>query len=122
MISAREEDIIFLKFSKNENFNDLQNVLETYRIKSGFLEGFGELKCVETEEGIIDVKKAIIFGTISELKEKPHIELYCYSNKTSKIKNFITEDFTLIIKQFSKIDLHSRLNEKGKLELSISEE
>ncbi len=122
MISAREEDIIFLKFSKNENFNDLQNILETYRIKSGFLEGFGELKCVETEEGIIDVKKAIIFGTISELKEKPHIELYCYSNKTSKIKNFITEDFTLIIKQFSKIELHSRLNEKGKLELSISEE
>lgn len=122
MISAREDNTIFLKLSKNENFNDLQNIAETYEIKSGFLEGFGELKCIETEEGIVDVKKAIIFGTISELREKPHIEVYCYSSKANKIKNFVAEDFTIIIRQFDKIELKSRLNEKGKLETSVGEE
>jgi len=122
MISAREGNIVFLKLSKNENLNDLQNLIETYEIKSGFLEGFGEFKIVETESGIIEVKKAIIFGIISELRKKPYIELYCYSNEVSKINNFVAEEFIIIIRKFDDIELKSRLNEKGNLELSIGEE
>ncbi len=121
MISAKEGKEIFLKLSKNENFNDLQNAVETYEIKSGILQGFGELTHIETEDGIVDLKEAIFFGVISELREKPHIEIYCYSNNINKIKNFVAVDFIITIKQFDEIKLYSRLNEKGKLDVSVGE-
>ena len=74
-------------------------------------------------EGLIDVEDATLHGTISDLRGKPHIELYCYSDgKTRRIEKFVSEDFTIVITQFYEIELHSRLNEKGKLELSISKE
>lgn len=121
MISAKEDKKIFLKLSKNESFNDLQNAVEAYGIKSGILEGFGELTHVETESGAVDVKDAIFFGTVSELNGKPQIEIYSYSTKTCRIKNFVAVDFTIIINRFDEIKLHSRLDEGGKLELSIGE-
>ena len=123
MISAREGNIVFLKLSKNENFNDLQNLIETYEIKSGFLEGFGKLKYIETEEEVIDIEDVILFGIISELKDNPYMEVYCYSDKkTGKIKNFVADNLIIIIRRFDEIKVYSRLNEKGKLELSIGEE
>ncbi|OYT43281.1 MAG: hypothetical protein B6U88_01430 [Candidatus Aenigmarchaeota archaeon ex4484_56] len=121
MISAKEGNIVFLKLSKNDNINDLQSLAETYEIKAGFLEGFGKLRYIETEDGVINVDNVVLFGIISELKGKPHIEIYCYSNKkTGKIKNFVADDTTIIIRRFDEIKVYSRLNEKGELESSIS--
>ncbi len=123
MISAKEGNIIFLKLSRNETLEDLMNLIETYGIKSGVLEGHGKLRYIEYKEGLIDIEDATLHGTISDLQGKPHIELYCYSDgKTRRIEKLVSEDFTIIITRFDEIELHSRLDEKGKLELSIGEE
>ncbi len=123
MISAKEGNIVFLKLSRNDTLDDLINLIETYEIKSGVLEGYGKLRYIEYKEGLIDVEDATLHGTISDLLGKPHIELYCYSDgKTRRIEKFVSEDFTIVITQFYEIELHSRLNEKGKLELSIGKE
>ncbi len=119
MISAKEDKKIFLKLSKNESLNELQNAIEAYEIKSGILEGFGKLAQVETENGAVEVEDAIFYGTISELDGKPQIEIYSYSTKTYRIKNFVAVDFIIIINQFDEIKLHSRTDESGKLRLSI---
>ncbi|MGC9310699.1 MAG: hypothetical protein ACP5E4_03155, partial [Candidatus Aenigmatarchaeota archaeon] len=60
MISAKDGDTIFVKFSENESLNDLQNVLETYEIKSAFVSGFGRLRVLEGHEKIVDAREAIV--------------------------------------------------------------
>jgi hypothetical protein len=120
MISAKEDNIIFLKLGENEDINSLQNALEAYEIKSGFLEGFGKLKFIETENEKFS-GEVILFGLISDLKGKPHLELYCYSKQAGKVKNFISNELIVVVKKFNKIKLNSMIDEEGKLRLVIED-
>jgi hypothetical protein len=121
MISARENNTILLKFGRGEDINVLQNVLESYNVKSGYLEGFGEIESIESEKGVSAAGEVILYGIISNLKGKPYLELYCYSEKTSKLKNFFAKNLIIIIKKFDEIKLNSILDEEGKMKLSIEE-
>jgi hypothetical protein len=123
MISAKEREIVLVKLSDNETFNDLQNVLEAYEIKSAIVRGFGSIKAIECEDKIIDAGDAIIEGTVSELDGRPHITLYCHTlGTTGKIKNFIANNLLLTLKLFQEIRLISRKNERGEVQLTIANE
>lgn len=121
MISAKENNFIFFKFGKNETVDDFLEALQTYGIKSGFLYGFGKLNTIETGNRILEVEEVILQGVISNLKGKPHLELYCFSNQTQKIKNFVSQDLIIVVNEFRKIKLISILDEQGNFNLNISD-
>lgn len=122
MISAKEDTLIFVRLSKGDRMEDLQGVIENYRINSGVFWGFGKLKSIETEEETINLGECTIYGTISEMKGKPKLEVFVQSDKKiGYIKDLFSDDFTLVIKKFQEIKMISMLNEKAELELSIGE-
>jgi len=123
MISAKEKEIVLVKLSDNETLNDLQNVLETYEIKSAIVRGFGNLKVIECEDRIVDAGESIIEGTVSELDGKPYLDIYCHTQGvTGKIRNFVANNFLLTIKLFHEIQLISMKDERGEVKMTISNE
>jgi len=123
MISAKEKDLVLVKLSDNETVNDLQNVLETYEIKSAIVRGFGSLKVIECEDKIVDAGESIIEGTVSELDGKPYLDIFFHTGgATGKIKNFVANNFILTVKVFHEIQLISRTTETGDVQLTISNE
>jgi len=120
MISAAEDDKVFLKIGENEDINSLQNVLEAYKIDSGFIEGFGKVKFIETENEKFS-GEVILFGLISNLKEKPHLKLYCCSKQTGVVKKFISDELIIIVRKFNKIRLNTIIDEDGKPKLVIKD-
>lgn len=120
MISASEGDIVFLKLGENENLENLENILEAYEINSGFLEGFGKVKYIETENEKFS-GEIILFGLISELKGKPNLKLYCYSSHSGRVRNFLSEELTIIVRRFDKIKLSSMIDEEGKERMVIKD-
>jgi hypothetical protein len=123
MISAKEKEIVLVKLSDNETLNDLQNVLEAYEIKSAIIRGFGSLKVIECEDKIVDAGESIIEGAVSELEGKPYIDIYCHTmGTTGRIKNFVANNFLLTLKVFHEIQLISRKNEKGDMQMTIANE
>lgn len=121
MISAREGNIVFLKLGEGENMNSLLNTLETYEVDSGIVEGFGELKVVREEKGISDPMKFMLSGVISNLKGRPHLDLYGYSKDTEKIKDFVSKNVVLTVRKFDEIKLSSIIGEDGRVKLSIED-
>ena len=119
MISAREGNIIFLKLGEGENMNSLLNTLETYEIYSGFADGFGKLKVVREQKGLSDSMQFILKGVVSRMRDKPHLDLYGYSQNVEKIKDFVSNNMVLIIRKFDEIKLRSIIDENGKIKLSI---
>lgn len=123
MISAKEKEIILVKMAENENLNDLQSLIEAYEIDSAIVRGFGQVKVVEAENKIANGGQAIIEGVVSSLDGKPYIDIYCHiGGFTGKVKNLVANDIFLTIKCFHEIKLISRKNEKGKLQLAMSNE
>jgi hypothetical protein len=123
MISAKEKEIVLVRLSDNETLNDLQNVLETYDVKSAIVRGFGNLKVIECSDRIIDAGESIIEGTVSVLDGKPYLDIYCHTQgATGKIRNFVSNNFLLTLKLFHEIQLISRKNDNGEVQLTISNE